>query len=170
MQERSSIPKCKENPLHSASSDCSWKIAARKKRPQSSRYCRPLFLPCGTKTPHPLHRKTEPAPLAIKGSRLCVLRLAHLLMTIFSFTTSILISFLHLGQNREILSEQYPHTPLFVFCRRIWGSESTGILLDCSFYSSNTVQLCVRRLAFQFYSVRPNRVDILCFLTLHTRS
>lgn len=44
----------------------------KKKLPQSSRCCSPLLLPCETKTLHPLHRKTEPAPLAMKGSRLCV--------------------------------------------------------------------------------------------------
>jgi len=35
------------------------------------------------------------------GSRLCVYRLARLLTTIFSFTTLIKVSVLHLGQNIE---------------------------------------------------------------------
>lgn len=42
--------------------------------------------------------KKEPVSPWIRGSRLCVFCLAHSLTTIFSCTTSILISFLHLGQ------------------------------------------------------------------------
>ena len=38
------------------------------------------------------------------GSRLCVLRLAHLLLAIFSCMTSIIVSFLHLGQNKGKLN------------------------------------------------------------------
>ena len=40
----------------------------------------------------------EPAFPNSRKSRLCVLRLAHLLLAIFSCMTSIIISFLHLGQ------------------------------------------------------------------------
>ena len=88
------FPKCRENPQHFANSDCSWRIAARKKPQHLSRYYNLSFRPFGIKTQCQLHKNVS------KGSRLCVFRLAHLLMTIFSFTTSILISFLHLGQNK----------------------------------------------------------------------
>ena len=40
----------------------------------------------------------EPAFPVIWKSRLCVLRLAHLLLAIFSCITSIFVSFLHFGQ------------------------------------------------------------------------
>ena len=43
-------------------------------------------------------RKIEPAARMIEGSRLCVLRLAHLLTVIFSCAISTRISVLHFGQ------------------------------------------------------------------------
>ena len=43
-------------------------------------------------------QKGPAIPIEIRESRLCVLRLAHLLFAIFSCMTSILVSFLHLGQ------------------------------------------------------------------------
>ncbi len=52
--------------------------------------------------------------------RLCVQRLAHLLTTIFSFTTSMQVSFLHLGQNSgNLISTVSAYTFVRVLLRQI---------------------------------------------------
>ena len=63
-----------------------------------------------------------------RESRLCVLRLAHLLIALFNSVTSILVSCLHFGQLNTIVSGS-----IFarVFCRRM-ASEST-----CSLQKGN---------------------------------
>lgn len=106
----------------------------KKKLPQSSRCCSPLLLPCETKTLHPLHRKTEPAPLAMKGSRLCVFTSGSFAYDHFQLndikTTSKRHQFGSLfctwGKKEENSPERYPHTLWFAFCSRIWGIGSTA--------------------------------------------
>ena len=98
----------------------------KKKLPQSSRCCSPLLLPCETKTLHPLHRKTEPAPLAMKGSRLCVFTSDSCAYDHFQLNDINSDFLFALGAKEENSPERYPHTLWFAFCRRIWGNESTA--------------------------------------------
>lgn len=86
-------------------------------------------------------KKKEPASPE-SGKQALRLRLAHLLTTIFSFTTSMQVSFLHLGQNSGNLIST---VSAYTFVRVLLPQIGQGIHreLDCTFsiFSSPAIQI-----------------------------